>query len=167
MSQPPAPLNEKDRAELVAYLDGELPDEAARAMEARIALDPAVRAEAEALQRTWDLLDFLPRPEPSPSFTARTMSRVGPLSRSAGLRAPRPWWKRLAFAGGWAAAVLAAALGGYLGYGRLVPREPGDEELVRDLRLIENKRFYDMVGDIDFLNQLDDPDLFGEDASGS
>ena len=42
--------------------------------------------------------------------------------------------------------------------------EPGEKELVRDLRLIENKRFYDLVDDIDFLRQLDQPDLFGEET---
>jgi anti-sigma-K factor RskA len=168
MSQPPPPFSEQDRAELVAYLDGELTGEAARAMEARIALEPAVRAEADALKRTWDLLDFLPRPEPSPSFTARTLSRLGPLSRSsatAGLR--RPLWRRLAFGGGWAAAVVAAALGGYFGYHRLVPREPGEEELVRDLRLIENKRQYELIEDVELFKGLEQPDLFGEESSGS
>jgi anti-sigma factor RsiW len=167
MSQPP-PLSEKDRTELVAYLDGELTGEAARAMEARIALDPAVRAEADSLKRTWDLLDFLPRPEPSPSFTAKTLSRLGPISRPAATAAApkRRLWKRLAFGGGWAAAVVAAALGGYLGYERLVPREPGEAELVRDLRLIENKRQYDLIEDVELFKGLEQPELFGEESSG-
>jgi hypothetical protein len=34
---------------------------------------------------------------------------------------------------------------------------------VRDLRLIENKRLYDLVEDLEFLQALDDPDLFGDD----
>src|SRR5579884_2574830 len=75
MSKPP-PLNEEERAELVAYLDGELSGERARAVETRLSLDPAARAEADALKRTWDLLDFLPRPEPSASFTQKTLSRA-------------------------------------------------------------------------------------------
>jgi len=169
MSQPP-PLSEQERADLVAYLDGELSGEAARAVEARISLDPRVRAEAESLKRTWDLLDFLPHPEPSPNFTQRTLSRVVPVRPK--VPAPRPtgarsrlWW-RVALGVGWAAALLVAGLAGYGGYRALAPREPGERELVRDLRVIENKRFYDLVDDLHFLEQLDHPDLFGEDAGG-
>src|SRR5262245_34238250 len=99
----PSPLSDEDRANLVAYLDGELEGDAAQAIEARLGADPALRAEAEALKRTWDLLDYLPRPEPSPSFTHRTLSRLSAketqaaLKRSAG---PRRWLR----AAGWAAA---------------------------------------------------------------
>ncbi len=56
------PLSEQEKADLVAYLDGELGGEAARSLEAKITLDPAARSEAETLKRTWDLLDYLPRP---------------------------------------------------------------------------------------------------------
>ena len=63
------PLKEEDREELVAYLDGELNEEAARQVEERISLDPKARAEADALKKAWDLLDYLPKPEPSPSRT--------------------------------------------------------------------------------------------------
>jgi len=63
--------------------------------------------------------------------------------------------------------VVLVASAGYHGYHGLAPREPGEQELIRDLRLIESKRYYDLTEDIDFLRQLDDPDLFGEDAGGS
>src|SRR5262249_41070651 len=66
-------LTDEDRANLVAYLDGELDAEAAQALEAKLSVDPTARAEADALKRTWELLDYLPRPEPSPSFTHRTL----------------------------------------------------------------------------------------------
>src|SRR4051794_1130478 len=108
MSQLP-PLSEQDRADLVAYLDGELTGEAARAVEARISLDPRVRAEAETLKRTWDLLDFLPRPEPSPSFTQRTLSKVAPVRRPGPPPLPAGQGKRgrrrAALWAGWAAAL--------------------------------------------------------------
>jgi hypothetical protein len=71
-------------------------------------------------------------------------------------------WRRVVLGVSWAAALLVAALGGYTGFNRLVPRDPGDQDLVRDLRLIENKHLYDLVEDIDFLGALDHPDLFGE-----
>ena len=84
-----SPLNERERADLVAWLDGELEGEAARALEAKVSLDPAARAEADALRKTWELLDYLPRPGPSASFTHRTLSRLAPAP------APRPTaWRR-------------------------------------------------------------------------
>jgi anti-sigma factor RsiW len=160
MTQPTA-LTEQERADLVAYLDGELGGEAARALEAKLSLNPSARAEAEALRRTWELLDYLPRPEPSPNFTHRTLSRL-PSLRATQRRPAASRWRGLLWGGGWAAAVLLAALGGYAGFRWGVPREPDERELVRDLRVIENKRFYDLVEDLDFLRKLDQPDLFGD-----
>jgi hypothetical protein len=63
-------------AELVAYLDGELDVDAAHRVEQRLAADPAARAKAAALKKTFDLLDFLPRPEPSATFTTRTLDKL-------------------------------------------------------------------------------------------
>jgi anti-sigma factor RsiW len=161
------PLNDKDRADLVAYLDGELTGEAARAIERKLSLNPAARAEAESLKRTWDLLDYLPRPEPSPHFTQRTLSKLTPIRKGADKEeAERRDWKRIWFGVGWAAAVLVSVVLGYQVSKRVSPREPGEQELVRDLRLIENKRLYDLVDDLDFLRQLDQPELFGEESTG-
>jgi anti-sigma factor RsiW len=156
-----APLSNEDRATLVAYLDGELDEEAAREVEARISQDPTVRAEVESMKRTWELLDYLPRAEPSPSFTHRTVSLVTGEHRAAVLARQRR--RRWLLAAGWAAAVLVAALGGYAGVTYLTPRQPTDEELVRDLRVIENRRLYEQVEDLGFLKKLDQPDLFGDD----
>jgi anti-sigma factor RsiW len=168
----PSNLNEQERADLVAYLDGELEAETAQALEAKLARDPAARAEVEQLRRAWELLDFLPKPEPSASFTHRTLQRVGPAATAARRkRAPRqlPRW---AFGLGWAASVLFALAGGYLALTLLLrggPRgnDTSDQDLVRDLRVIENKRMYELVDDFEFLKDLDHPDLFGEDPHGS
>ncbi len=163
----PKPLNEAERAEIVAYLDGEMDEGQARAMEAKINSDPLVRAEADALKRTWDLLDYLPSKPPSPSFTQRTVSQVtgvpskqnpqtlsGRVSRS---------WKPFALGIGWAAAVLLVGGIGFAVTTKVLPREPTDDELSRDLRVIENKKAYEQIDDLDFLKQLDHPDLFGDD----
>jgi anti-sigma factor RsiW len=169
----PRPMNEEEQAELVAFLDGELHGEEARSVEARLSRDPALRAEADSLKRAWDLLDFLPQPEPSPSFTEKTLSRIEPAGfprRSEALphRRDKPAgsapWARVALGVGWAAALLLAGWLGYRAYGWVSPHEPGDAELVRDLRVIENKRLYDLVDDLRFLEQLDHPDLFGDDT---
>src|SRR5262245_5206366 len=82
-----APPADPFEAELVAYLDGELDPAAARRIEARLAADPEARAKAAALKKTFDLLDYLPRPEPSPTFTTRTLERL-PAVRSGAAPVP-------------------------------------------------------------------------------
>src|SRR2546421_4314700 len=156
-----SPLSDDDREDLIAYLDGELDADAAQGVESRLTRDPALRAEAETLKKAWDLLDYLPRAEPSTSFTHRTMERLAPV-KTASLRLPR--WRPWALGVGWAAAVLLCAVGGYAGmnYVHSVRRAGADEELVRDLRVIDNLRLYRHVDDLDFLMKLAHPDLFGD-----
>src|SRR5437764_5906332 len=129
MTTPP-PLDDAQREDLVAYLDGELDEETARALEAKLSLDSAVRAEADQLRRTWELLDYLPKAEPSASFTHRTLDRVSALrpggAEPAGAGRRRPWLVGL----GWAAAALLAVTVGYAGVHLVYPPDRSDEELV-------------------------------------
>lgn len=169
-------LSTKEREDLVAYLDGELDAEAAHALEAKLNLDAAARAEAEALRRTWEMLDYLPRPEPAAAFTSRTLERVSSLRlQPLPAAAARDTRGRLWLLGaGWAAGVLLAATLGFAGVNWLwqskraptPPTKPIDVDalLVQELRLIENKRLYDLVDDVGFLRALDEPDLFGDDG---
>jgi hypothetical protein len=76
--------------ELVSFLDGELDADATDRLEARLQRDPKLRAEAESLKKTWDLLDFLPRPEPSESFTEKTMSRLQAVVPEASIPVAEP-----------------------------------------------------------------------------
>src|SRR5262245_6915589 len=84
------PVPDPFEAELVAYLDGELDPPAARKVEARLAQDPAARARAAELKKSFDLLDYLPRPEPSPTFTTRTLDKLPALPSGSGPTAPAP-----------------------------------------------------------------------------
>jgi anti-sigma factor RsiW len=161
-----AALSDDDRANLTAYLDGELDEETAHTLEAKLSQDPEARAEVEALRQAWGMLDYLPRASPSTTFTHRTMERLSlerrpvetgrmPVQRSV-------WPRRLA----WTAAVLVAALAGYWGSSVLfAPSTPdADEPLVRHLRVIERWRDYETIDDIEFLKGLDHPELFGEEV---
>ena len=170
----PSPLSEEERDDLIAFLDGEvteLGEDKARAIETRLNLDPTVRAEADSLKRTWDLLDYLPRPEASPSFTNRTLDKLSVRETQKALqpRRPRRWPARLA----WAAAILVAGLGAYLASLRAFPPRPQERDLVRDLRLIENLRYYEAVAPLPdekplkFLEELARPELFGDDPQDS
>jgi anti-sigma factor RsiW len=162
------PLSEREQAELVAYLDGELKGEAARRVENRIVREPAMREEAAALRRAWDMLDFLPLPEPTDQFMHRTVERIAPLTaRMDAVATPVRRWPRWLVGAGWAAALLLAVAGGFGLTRAKAPREPGEPELVSDLFVIENKRAYEPSEDLDFVRELDAPDLFGEDAVGT
>jgi len=165
-----------DTEELVAYLDGELDPKASEAFATRLSLDPKLRAEADALQRAWDILDVLPRPQPSSTFATRTLSQVIPIPAASGtqvvpypgqafpsaaLRARRPG------AGFWltsAAVVLAAAVGGYFGHRALAPapKSATPDPPLEDVTLMKNLRLYRNVDDMDYLKKLDAPELFGE-----
>src|SRR5882724_4743238 len=112
-----AHLSDEDRANLVAFLDGELDEATAHALESKLSLDPLARAEADALRRTWELLDYLPKPEPSTDFTNRTLERLSvqqPRSSTIlPLAGPSLRRRRWVLPLGWVAAVLLAAAGGF------------------------------------------------------
>jgi anti-sigma factor RsiW len=168
------PLTDEDRENLVAYLDGELDGKAARALEAKLHLDAEARAEAEALRRTWEMLDYLPRPEPTATFSSRTLERVALQLQAVVVKADGRPWPPWTLRVGWAAAMLLAGTLGFAAVSRFSAHQPSpvqampridvDELLVRDLRLIENERLYELVDDLDFLRGLDDPDLFGDES---
>src|SRR5436305_13358072 len=108
------PVSDEERESLVASLDGELDEATARSIEARMNVDPQVRAEVESLKQAWEMLEFLPRPEPSSSFTHRTLERLAvhrPRSTMT-MTPPVPpvrWLSRL----GWAVALVLALAGGF------------------------------------------------------
>lgn len=166
--------------ELVAFLDGELDPKAAESLKTKLTLDPKLRAEADALQRAWEILDVLPRPLPSPAFASRTMSQVipaaaapsgtqvlpyagGPAPNVAAFPAARPgpgFWL------GSAALILAAAVGGYFGHKALAPapKAVSPEPPLEDLTLMKNLRLYRNIDDMDYLKKLDAPEMFGDES---
>ena len=167
------PLTEEEKAELVAYLDGELDDSATQAVEAKIATNPEARAELDALKQAWGLLDFLPKASPSPNFTNRTMERLslekvggGSGSKTAPVIKRSPWPARIL----WTAATVLALVAGHQAskhyWGTPPTPEPipdVDLPLVRHLRIAEKWRYYENTDDLDFVERLHNPDLFGDD----
>ncbi|HEX3314041.1 MAG TPA: hypothetical protein VHR72_04065 [Gemmataceae bacterium] len=163
-----AELGEADRETLTAYLDGELDDAATEALEARLGKDSKLRAELETMQKTWGMLDFLPKAEPSPDFTNRTIDRLTLAGQSTQLARGPGLFRRIAT---W---TLACSLAAVVGIGStaavrhytLKPVDP-DESLIRDLRLLERLRAYETVDDLDEIRALDQPDLFGDEGGAS
>jgi anti-sigma factor RsiW len=174
----PPILTDEDRANLVAYLDGELDEPARSALEAKLNRDPQARQEAETLRRTWQLLDHLPRPQPSAEFTQTTLTHLKAALPAKSERRATLSWRLWAFGLGWVAALVAASALGHAA-GNLWPRRasptaapaPVDvgQALAKDLGVVERQHLYKHVEDIRFLKALADPndaDLFGDDDAG-
>ncbi|HQR07471.1 MAG TPA: hypothetical protein PLN21_11645 [Gemmatales bacterium] len=113
-------LTPQEQENLTAYLDHELDDAGAEQVTAALSRRAEVRKEAETLRKTWELLDYLPRPQAPKSFTEQTLTR---LSSTKGILLQQGMkWRRYAIAG-WAACLLTAgAFGFWLTYS--LGREP-------------------------------------------
>ncbi len=168
--------------ELTAYLDGELDGAAARAVEAKLANDLTARRQAEGLKKAFDLLDYLPKAEPSPDFATRTITRLQPAvvvppaaaepavaatptTPSASAVAPlvvpqsaRRWPHAAAVA--WLAAGVVALGHGYAGH-RLAPASGAAEDQANDYRVLAHLPLYLGVEDFDYVKALDATELFG------
>ncbi len=181
-------------AELIAYLDGELDLAEARAVEARLARDSVARSKAEAYKKTFDLLDFLPRTEPSADFATKTLTKLLPVieadsppapspsssdatrvhlpstpSQSAVAFAPAPagppWLAGVA----WLLAGVLALAGGFavravVGPAELPTPPPAEPIADGDRPVIDALPLYVGVDDLDFARRLDSPDLFRPEA---
>ncbi|CAN5131213.1 hypothetical protein BH10PLA2_BH10PLA2_09820 [soil metagenome] len=173
----PSSLTAQDRDNLVAYLDGELDERTVRALEAKLSRDALARAELEALKRTYNLLDFLPRGEASSQFASNTIDRLATVppatvaadaESSFNERKPLKMPSRWPLLVGWSCAIFFAAFLSYFMtrayWLRKRPVTPIDTDaaLVQDLRVIENKRLFDHVDEINFLRSLDVSNLFSD-----
>jgi anti-sigma factor RsiW len=160
MAPEPQRLTTADRSNLVAYLDGELPEAEARQIATRLAGSISGRREAEAFQRTWDLLDHLPRPQPSAEFASRTLTlataEAAPEDRLARLVGPAV--RRAAQGTALGLAALAVGLIAYAAVRWAWPDPTA--RLARDLTIAENLDAYLEVGTMEFLQQLDDSPEF-------
>lgn len=172
----PPPLPDPGDDELTAYLDGELDGAAARAVEARLANNLTARRQAEGLKKAFDLLDYLPKAEPSADFATRTITRLQPAavvppavaeptpttSHVAPLvlpESPRRWPHTAAVA--WLAAGVVALGVGYAAH-RLapVPDAVVPEDQANDYRVLAHLPLYLGVEDLDFVKALDATELF-------
>jgi hypothetical protein len=147
-------LTPAERANLVAYLDGELADPDARAIATKLANSATARREVDALEKTWDLLDFLPRPKATEDFTARTLSQVlhGDVqSNEFGSAAMQIARRAGTVLFGTTLALLAFAIG--YAFTQWVWPNPS-ARLTRELPIAEHLDEYRDVGSFEFLREL-------------
>lgn len=154
-------LRPEDRANLVAYVDGELTEAESRALTTKITHSATARREVDLLKRTWDVLDKLPRPHVSEQFHDRTLTYIRSVELGKGARlapvaaAAATVWKVVAcmlIAGG-------VGAGGYLAAWGLWP--DADGRLIRELSLAEHAEEYQEVGGFDLLDALKRSPEFG------
>ena len=69
-------LTDQERANLVAFLDGEVDESIAQQFDEKVARSAGLRREVEALEKTWGMLDWLPRPELPTDFASQTLTRI-------------------------------------------------------------------------------------------
>jgi hypothetical protein len=156
-------LSPSERANLVAYLDGELNEAESRAIATKLTKSATARREVEVLERTWELLEHLPRPKASDEFTARTLSEVK-LIAIAGDQLEsniKHAAKRSMQVASWVLAGFVA-----LGLGFVVTRwvwPNPTARLARDLSIAEHYQEYRDVGSFEFLQELENLPEFSPD----
>ena len=69
-------LSPDERADLVAYVDGELPEGVSRSLSTKLTHSGTGRLEVEMLKKTWELLGYLPLPAAPPDFADRTVTEI-------------------------------------------------------------------------------------------
>ncbi len=161
----PTQLSVDQRAELVAYLDGELDESATQEMERVLAESADARHEVDMLARTFSLLDSLPRPNASSEFTRKTLFSL------KAENAKEPWreraWYRNARRGivavSWLVGLLLAVSTAYFAANRAAPVE--DHRLIEELPVIENFDLYSDVGGIDELRDMAKHGVFNEEQT--
>jgi anti-sigma factor RsiW len=155
-------LTSAERSNLVAYLDGELPEPEARALEIKLTQSVSGRREVESLQRTWELLEYLPRVQAPAEFTARTITLA---TGQAGLddRLVHAARRALQHAAKILAGLVVAAVTVFASYAatRWLWPDP-TARLARDLSIAEYLDAYREVGSFDFLRQLDESPEFND-----
>ncbi len=127
-------------AELTAYLDGELPADAARALEDELTQRPDLAARLASLRRVVALVATLPEPAPSPALRRAVLARLEQRTWAERARAffAGPTWVRTG-----AALAVAAVVAVMVASDRRepVPRPPLDEEswtVAQDLEVTED-----------------------------
>lgn len=148
-------LSADQREDLVAYLDGELEDGATQAIDQVLSGNEVARHEVEALARTWELLDLLPKPNASTTFTERTMTtlKVSEVRKNV---TDQPWYATVRKGGValvWTIVLAAAGVLGYTATANWVPNP--NEQLLEDLALLQNLNLYLAADSLAFVSELE------------
>ena len=152
-------------AELVAYLDGELPEQDADRVEQLLLTNPPLRKNAESLDRTWQMLNSLEEATASGEFTQKTLASISTVSgeNDADRATDRRWslkkhlpWSVIARGLVWCLAGFIACSAGLL-LSRKARRErtdPTDAQILKDLDLYQQYPQLWRIPDVEFLREV-------------
>ncbi len=169
----PTRLTSEVREDLVAYLDGELEEEAAQNVDTLLSHNETARHEVEVLARTWELLDLLPATKASADFSEKTITHI----RLAEQPKLTPWLilgqQKLMQSLPWVVSgvlVVVTAAVGYLAAHDWVPDR--SRRMLSELPLVQDYDELIEVDSIQFLKELRASGLFdagtgGNSAAGS
>lgn len=158
-------LTPGERANLVAYLDGELPETEAQAIGTKLTQSATARREVEALTRAWELLDHLPRPTASESLTERTLTEARLIQEGHGRleMALRQRARHLLLQSTWVAVSFLAFAAAFAATRWLWPDPTA--RLARELSIAEHLEEYRDVGTFEFLKELANSPEFSADRA--
>lgn len=156
-------LTPDERSNLVAYLDGELDEVAARTIATILTKSPTARHEVATLQKTWELLDFLPLPTAAEHFSERTVTEIRKLEFDTPVwRSSVGAWASIASRVAITSSVAVLSLGiGYLATRWAVPDPTA--RVAQNLTLAEHLDEYLQIGSFEFLSKLVDSPEFASD----
>ena len=149
------------RANLVAYLDGELNERDMQELDEVLVQQPDARANVEQLRQTWDLLDVLPRPAVTEEFSAQTLATMQVI-RDEEPPPPSPWPRRGLLAIVWALVLSVSGVAGVLLADRWQP-DP-THKLIAQLSVVERLETYREIGDLEFIKALAETERFPRDS---
>jgi len=149
------------KANLVAYLDGELNERDMQELDEVLVQQPDARANVEQLRQTWDLLDVLPRPAVTEEFSAQTLATMQVI-RDEEPPPPSPWPRRGLLAIVWALVLSVSGVAGVLLADRWQP-DP-THKLIAQLSVVERLETYREIGDLEFIKALAETERFPRDS---
>jgi hypothetical protein len=155
-------LTAEHRDNLVAYLDGELEDNLTQQIDQVLAKSEVARHEVEALARTWELLDFLPKPAAREDFTERTIATLK-VSEVRTRLVDQPWFgyvRRGSVGAVWLAGLAVFAVIGFYVTTRAIPTP--QSQLLSDLPVVKDLDIYLEVPDLHFVNELQKAGVFSQ-----
>lgn len=147
-------INSEQRANLVAYLDGELDESHSGEVEQLLSHSEVARHDVEMLSRTFDMLDLLPKEKAEEDFTQRTLTviktteQVKPLTEQSWFI----WGRRTILGLFWGIGLVAALFVGFHATYRWWPND--SQVLIDDLDFLENLHLYEEIESEDTLKQL-------------
>lgn len=149
---------------LVAYLDGELDAQSVRQMEDRLAVEPELREKMTSLEQTWNLLNELETVPADKELVRSTMEVVTltiekEVKEDEKILEKRQWFDRLVL-------VATLLMFGIIGYQLAVlVGIHRQNQLVKDIPIIQNMNMYKEIDSFDFLRALSEKQVFDPPAN--